>query len=78
MKNSVFYKMSEKENEMMKEITEITMTDYEIKGDFIPVNSLMSALYEMLYAYHKKEEELEEQYPEPDPHDTWWDRMHGV
>lgn len=78
MKDEIFYKMNEKENEMMKEITEITMTDYEIQGYYIPVNSLVSALYEMLYVYHERENELKEEYPEPDAHDTWWDRMHGV
>lgn len=59
MENSIFYKMNDKENAMMKEIVEITSTDYEIRGDFIPVDSLIGALYELLYQYHGIQEELE-------------------
>ena len=46
------------ELETMQQVSDITLTDYEITGNFIPVDSLMSAIEELLVELHRKEEEV--------------------
>ena len=52
------YMMDEQEIKMMQEVADITLTDYEVKGRFVPVSNLMSAIYDLLEELHKKEEEV--------------------
>ena len=54
------YLLEDKELETMEEVSNITMTDYEITGKFIPVENMMSAIEELLVELHKKEEEIED------------------
>lgn len=56
----MFYKLDNDEYEKIREIERITYSDYEIVGNFIPVDSLINALIDMLGEYHNKEEELED------------------
>lgn len=59
MKSS-YYKMNNKECNMIKKVSDITLTDYETIGEFIPVESLISALFDMLYEYNREEERIED------------------
>lgn len=52
----MYYKLSEKEQEIVKKISKITFEDYEVLGDFIPVTSLFSMAEDMLYEYDNLEE----------------------
>lgn len=52
------YLMNEDELKMMQEVSDITRTDYEITGRVIPVDSLMSAIEELLTEFHHKEDEI--------------------
>lgn len=54
------YALEEKELAKMTEISEITGTDYEITGKFIPVDNMMAALEDMLVQYHHIEEKLDD------------------
>lgn len=56
----MFYALEEKELKKLTEISEITGTDYEITGKFIPVDNMMAALEDLLVQYHRKEEELDD------------------
>lgn len=52
------YMMGEKEIQMMQEVSDITLTDYEVNGRFVPVSKLMSAIEDLLVELHKKEEDI--------------------
>lgn len=54
------YLLDDKELETIEEVSNITMTDYEITGKFIPVENMMSAIEELLVELHRKEEEIED------------------
>lgn len=60
MENNVYYKLTEDERASINKVMEITLTNYDAYNLFIPVESLMVALEDLLYEYHKKEEELED------------------
>lgn len=51
------YELDEKEIKQIKEIEEITDVDYEIEGNLIPLDSFICMAKDMLYEYHKIEEE---------------------
>lgn len=52
------YMMDEKEIKMMQEVSDVTLTDYEVNGRFVPVSKLMIAIEDLLTELHKKEEEV--------------------
>lgn len=52
------YMLNEDELKIMQEVSDITKTDYEITGRVIPVDSLMSAIEELLTEFHHKEDEV--------------------
>ena len=54
------YLLDDKELDTIEEVSNITMTDYEITGKFIPVENMMSAIEELLVELHRKEEEIED------------------
>lgn len=56
----MYKKLTEKEQDILKQISNITFSDYEV-SDFIPVDNLLIALEELLCEYHHKEEELEDE-----------------
>ena len=56
----MYYKYLDDEHlEMIKKIQEITMHDYELKGNFIPQNSLQLMVEDLLCELDNKEEKLE-------------------
>ena len=56
----MYYKVDEKESAILNKITKITFTDYEPQGDFIEVESLMTALEDLLVCYEGLEEKYED------------------
>ena len=54
----MYYKLDNKDIEMILKISEITTTDFGVEDNFIPVDNLMSLLEELLIHY----ESLEEKY----------------
>ena len=65
----MYYKLNEKEKEIMGKVSNETFTDYELEGDFIPVDSLMSAIEDLLLevehqqeCYEDLERDLEDNY----------------
>jgi translation initiation factor 6 (eIF-6) len=51
--------LTDTELNRVKEVSKITITDYEVKGNFISGDTLLAALEDLLVSYHAKEEELE-------------------
>ena len=55
----MFYLLNDGEMKRIKEVEEVTMTDAGIVGKFVPVDSLLALLSDLLCEYHHKVEELE-------------------
>lgn len=55
----MYIEVSNKEMERFKEISDITVTDYEFKGNFVPVVSLLTMIDDLLLELHEKEEQIE-------------------
>ena len=56
----IYQKLDEKEIETIKRVSEKTFTNYELLGDFIPNDSFMSIIKDLLITVESLEEELEE------------------
>jgi hypothetical protein len=56
--------LTDTELNRLKEVSEITFTDYEVQGNFISGDTLLAALEDLLVSYHTKEEELEDLHGE--------------
>ena len=56
----MYWELTDEDLEKIKEISEVTGVDYELKGNLVPVDSLIYALKDMLYEYHNKQEELKD------------------
>ena len=57
----MFYeKLDKEELEMIKDISKLTMTDYEISGDFIPADSWKILAEDLMYEFDKLKEEFED------------------
>ena len=59
MGNSVYIRLYDNEYKMLKEIEEITGTDYEVK-DLIKVENLISIIEDMKIAYERIKEQYED------------------
>lgn len=60
----MYLKLSEKELEIIKKISKITMTDYELEGDMLPEDSITVMLEDLLIEYNyikEKYDDLEKQ-----------------
>lgn len=63
----MYYKLDDNELEAMFKASKITMTDYDLIGNFAPVENLMAAIEDLLIELDKAEKrykELEEQLRE--------------
>lgn len=69
MENKILVELDEDTRLRFNEVSEINFTDYELKGNTIPVDSLISMVEDMLAMYHNKEEELEDTIRDRD--DNW-------
>lgn len=56
----MYYKLSNDELERIKEVSNITITDYEILGDFIPVENMMAAIEDLLMEIDRLEERIQD------------------
>ena len=56
----MYIEVSNEEMERFKEISDITVTDYEIKGNFVPVVSLLTMIDDLLLELHEREEQIED------------------
>lgn len=58
MENTVYIKLLDTEYKMLKEIEEITLTDYEV-GDIIKVDNLIAVIDDLKREYDDLKEEYE-------------------
>lgn len=58
MENTVYIKLLDSEYKMLKEIEEITLTDYEV-GDIIKVDNLIAVIDDLKREYDDLKEEYE-------------------
>lgn len=65
----MYYKLNEKEKEIMEKAGDWTFEDYEIEGDFIKVDKLMGCIEELLnelnlqlQAYDDLQRDMEDNY----------------
>ena len=58
MESNIYLKLLDSEYKMLKEIEEITLTDYEI-GDFIKVENLIAIIDDLKREYDDIKEEFE-------------------
>ena len=56
----MYRKLSNDELEIIKRVAKITLTDYEVKNDFIPVENLLVAIKDLLLEIDRLEEEKED------------------
>lgn len=58
--NNIFYRMDENDRKLLDEVAEITITDYESFGDFIPVENLWNIIRDLKCEYNNLEEKYED------------------
>ena len=56
----MFTMLENEDLERLKRVSNITGIDYEITGKFVPVDSVVSALFDLLCEYNNKVDELED------------------
>lgn len=60
-KDTIYYKIdSNYMNERLKRVSDITGTDYDLIGDFVPVESLVCMVEDLLVEYNAQVEKYEE------------------
>jgi len=52
----MYVEVSDKELEKYKEVSDITITDYEFKGNFVPVVSLVAMVEDLLMTIHERDD----------------------
>lgn len=55
-----YRRLDEYEQKLIKKVQERTITDYEVKGEFVPVDSFISMLEDLLAEVDRLEEEKED------------------
>lgn len=77
------YELNERELEYINQLKEITLTDYEVKGNQIPIENFIPMVEDLLTEYHNLEEkyndlkqEMYENYKpsENDPYELYISR----
>ena len=61
MKDKFYYKISDDEKEIIKNVQKRTITEYDIQNDFINVKHIMYMVEDLLNEIDRLEEELEEE-----------------
>lgn len=56
----VYIKLDEKEKKYIEQASDRTITNYEIEGDFIPVDALISCIEDLLSEVDYLEERVED------------------
>lgn len=60
MKEKVYYRLSEDDKKIIKRVQERTITEYDIKGEFVSVQDIMYMVEDLLNEIERLEEEKEE------------------
>lgn len=60
MKEKLYYKLNQNEIDLIKKVEKVTITDYEIKNEFIPVSSMLSIIDDLLYEVNRLQEQVED------------------
>ena len=60
MKNKSYYKLSDDEKEIIKNVQGRTITEYDLQNDFIAVQDMMYMIEDLLNEIDRIEEEKEE------------------
>ena len=58
--DKTYYSLNFRDFATIKKIEGITCTNYELVGDFVPIESLISIIYDLYEEYDAKCEELED------------------
>lgn len=69
MEDSIYYRLNKKQLELAEKVRKVTITDYELKGEFIPVESLYSMIEDLLMEVERLQEELD--YEKQDKEDNY-------
>lgn len=56
----MYIKLDEKEKKFIEKASDRTITNYELEGDFIPVDSLMSCIEDLLVEVDVLQEKVED------------------
>lgn len=56
----MYYKLDNNEYETIRDISNITISEYNLIGEFIPVESLMAAIVDLFVEYHNLQEKFED------------------
>ena len=56
----MYYRLDNKDFELLKRAEKLTITDYEIVGDLIPVESFISAIEDLMIEIDRLQEEVED------------------
>lgn len=56
----MYWELTDEDLKKLEKISEVTGVDYELKGNLVPVDSLIYALKDMLYEYHSLQEKLKD------------------
>ena len=56
----MYLKLDKKDLEIVKKVSDITNTDYELEGNMFPENSIIIAFEDLIERYGHLEEELED------------------
>lgn len=54
----MYYMLSDDELKKIEQVSEMTLTDYEVTGKFVPVSSLMNVIEDLLVELHKEQEKI--------------------
>lgn len=56
----IYQKLIFSEIELIKKIENITLSDYEIKGDYIEIDNLMTIIEDLFFEYESLKEKFED------------------
>lgn len=56
----MYYKLNENEYQRIQKVSNLTNTDYELNGSFIPVENLMSVIEDLVYELNNLEEKYKD------------------
>lgn len=56
----MYYRMDLDDADLMENVAKVTGIDYELLGDFVPVESLIHAIEDLMYEIDRLEEKIED------------------
>ena len=58
--NEIYYRLNDEQKELINNISEITLTDYESLGDFIEIEKIWNIIEDLKCSYGNLEEKYED------------------